>query len=154
MKNVIKLSALVLSIAGLASCSTLGIGSDDNSANSADQQAATTQASTDTGAKSVATNATAPTAKIKLKKNSSDQIVATITTNYNNNPQGSVKLQWKAPKDSKCYDTSFPITKYGEKNDKTHASVEIKQGKMYCNGTWTANVVYDNDVIASDSVTV
>ena len=57
-------------------------------------------------------------------------------------------------KGSKCYDTSFPITKYGEKNDKTWASVEIKQGKKYCSGEWTANVVFDGNVIASDSLTV
>lgn len=147
MKNIIKYSALVLSVAGLASCSTLGLGGDENSSA---QEQTTANATTD----AVSTEVSDPTAKISLKKNDQDQIIATIYTSYNNNPQGSVKLQWDAPKGSKCYDTSFPITKYGEKNDKTWASVEIKQGKKYCSGEWTANVVFDGNVIASDSLTV
>ena len=89
-----------------------------------------------------------------MKQNSNDQIVATVYTNYNNNPEGSVKLQWTAPKGTSCYDTSFPIAKYGEKNDKTWASVEIKQGDKFCKGDWTANVTFDKDVIATDTISV
>ncbi|WP_395167435.1 outer member lipoprotein TUL4/LpnA [Francisella salimarina] len=146
MKKIIKLSLLSLSIAGLASCSTVA---GENSA--AQDQA--TQAS-DATAVQDSTTSTAPTAKIKLKKTNQDDIKATIYTTYNNNPQGSVRLQWQAPEGSKCYDTSFPITKYAEKNDKTWATVEIKQGNKYCSGKWTANVLFDKQVIATDSITV
>lgn len=150
MKNIIKYSALVLSVAGLASCSTLGLGGDENGV-AQDQTAVAT--TTDVNVDADSTEVSDPTAKISLKKNDQDQVIATIYTNYNNNPQGSVKLQWNAPEGSKCYDTSFPITKYGEKNDKTWASVELKQGDKYCGGEWTANVVFDENVIASDSIT-
>ncbi|WP_150466686.1 TUL4 family lipoprotein [Francisella sp. SYW-9] len=147
MKNIVKLSAISLAVIGLASCSTLGFDSKD-AKDSQGQQAKTQEATT------TASGTTAPTASVSLKKNSQDQIIATIYTTYNNNPQGSVKLQWEAPKDTKCYDTSFPITKYSDKKDKTWASVEIKQGKTYCHGTWTANVLFDKNVIATDSITV
>lgn len=146
MKKIIKLSLLSLSIAGLASCSTV----------SGDKPAAQDQAAQASNATAVqaSTASTAPTAKIKLKKTNQDDIKATIYTTYNNNPQGSVRLQWQAPEGSKCHDTSFPITKYAEKNDKTWATVEIKQGNKYCSGKWTANVLFDKQVIASDSITV
>ncbi|WP_265658906.1 outer member lipoprotein TUL4/LpnA [Francisella philomiragia] len=145
MKKIIKLSLLSLSIAGLASCSTV----------SGDKSAAQDQAPQASDATAVQASAsTAPTAKIKLKKTNQDDIKATIYTTYNNNPQGSVRLQWQAPEGSKCHDTSFPITKYAEKNDKTWATVEIKQGNKYCSGKWTANVLFDKQVIASDSITV
>ena len=145
MKKIIKLSLLSLSIAGLASCSTLGLGgSDDSKAPAKDtaEQAATSTA------------VAKPTAKINLKKLGQDKIKATVYTTYNNNLQGSVRLQWQAPKGSKCNDTSFSITKYAEKNDKTWATVTVKQGNNYCAGKWTANVVYDKEVIASDSINV
>ncbi|ASG68623.1 hypothetical protein CDV26_09645 [Francisella halioticida] len=148
MKNIVKLSAITLAVIGLASCSTLGFDSKDaknSEAQAKTQDAAKTATESDT---------TAPTATISLKKNDQDQIKATIYTTYNNNPQGSIKLQWEAPKGTKCYNTSFPITKYSDKKDKTWASVEIKQGKKYCHGTWTANVVFDKNVIATDSITV
>lgn len=145
-EKIIKLSLLSLSIAGLASCSTV----------SGDKPAAQDQAAqaSDATAVQASTASTAPTAKIKLKKTNQDDIKATIYTTYNNNPQGSVRLQWQAPEGSKCHDTSFPITKYAEKNDKTWATVEIKQGNKYCSGKWTANVLFDKQVIASDSITV
>ena len=41
-----------------------------------------------------------------------------------------------------------------KKNDKTWASVEIKQGDKFCKGDWTANVVFDQDVIATDTISV
>lgn len=146
MKKIIKLSLLSLSIAGLASCSNLGLyRSDDSKALTKDtaEQAATTS-----------TAVAKPTAKINLKKLDHGKIKATVYTTYNNNPQGSVRLQWQAPEGSKCHDTSFSITKYAEKNDKTWATVTVKQGNNYCDGTWTANVVYDKEVIASDSINV
>lgn len=145
MKKIIKFSLLSLSIAGLASCSTLGLcRSDDSKAPAKDtaEQAATSTA------------VAKPTAKINLKKLGQSKIKATVYTTYNNNPQGSVRLQWQAPEGSKCHDTSFSITKYAEKNDKTWATVTVKQGNNYCAGKWTANVVYDKEVIASDSINV
>ncbi|API86253.1 TUL4 family lipoprotein [Francisella uliginis] len=155
MKNIVKLSAISLAVIGLASCSTLGLDSDKDAKDSQNQPATQDKAQeTATTKEAVASASAAPTATISLKKNTQDQIVATIYTTYNNNPQGSVKLQWQAPKDTKCYNTSFPITKYSDKKDKTWASVEIKQGNKYCHGTWTANVVFDKNVIATDSITV
>ena len=144
MKNIMKLSLITLSFTALAGCSTLGMGDSADSA----------KASEATKAPEVSADSTAPTAKISLKQNEKDQVVATIYTNYNNNPEGSIKLQWKAPAGTNCYDTSFPIAKYGEKNDKTWASVEIKQGDKFCKGDWTANVTFDKDVIATDTVSV
>ena len=148
MKNIMKLSLITLSFAALASCSTvsstLGFGGNSDD----------TQASESTGAPEVNASSSEPTAKVSLKQNDNDKIVATIHTNYNNNPEGSVKLQWKAPEGTSCYDTSFPITKYGDKNDKTWASVEIKQSDKFCKGDWTANVIFDKDVIATDTVSV
>jgi surface antigen len=155
MKKIVKLSLITLSIAGLAGCSTFGWDSKDASSAQSDSSQAAEQTASSASADSTSTAAVSdPTAKISLKKNDQDQIIATIYTSYNNNPQGSVKLQWKAPEGSNCYDTSFPITKYGDKNDKTWASVEIKQGDKYCTGKWTANVVYKDSVLASDSLTV
>jgi hypothetical protein len=152
MKRSFKLIIVCLSLAGLASCSTLGLGNSNDTANKDQQE--NTDASTVTSSDASSSAVTKPTAKISLKENNQKQIIATVYTTYNNNPQGSVSLQWKAPKGSKCYDTSFPITKYGETKDKTWASVEIKQGGKYCHGKWTANVLYKDDVIASDSLTV
>ena len=147
MKNIMKLSLITLSFTALAGCSTVSstLGLGDSSKSQASDVVASSEVSADS---------LAPTAKINLKQNGNDQIVATIYTNYNNNPEGSVKLQWKAPEGTNCYDTSFPIAKYGEKNDKTWASVEIKQGGKFCKGEWTANVVFDKDVIATDTVSI
>lgn len=146
MKSIIKLSLITMSFAALAGCSTvdstLGLGDSSDTASTSE----------DMKAPAVSKDSTDPTAKVSLEQNSSDQIVATIYTTYNNNPEGSVKLQWRAPKDTGCYNTSFPITKYGETNDKTHATVELKQGDKYCSGSWTANVVSGKDVIATDTI--
>jgi hypothetical protein len=148
MKNIMKLSLIALSFAALAGCSTvsstLGLGGSSDDVNTSEA----------VKAPEVSADSSAPTAKVSLMQNDKDQIVATIYTNYNNNPEGSIKLQWKAPEGTSCYDTSFPIAKYGEKNDKTWASVEIKQGDKFCKGDWTANVVFDQDVIATDTISV
>ncbi len=149
MKNIMKLSLITLSFAALSGCSTvsstLGFGgkSSDNANTSETAKAP-----------EVGADSSAPTAKVSLKQNDKDQVVATIYTNYNKNPEGSIKLLWKAPEGTVCYDTSFPITKYGEKNDKTWASVEIKQGDKFCKGDWTANVMFNKGVIATDTVLV
>ena len=148
MKKIFKLGFISLSVAGLASCSTLGLGSSDK-----DQaKDATAQTASDSSTSTSTGDASTPAAKVSLKKNNKDQIVATIYTTYNN-PKEKVKLQWKAPEGTGCYNTSFPIAKYKDKNDKTWASVELKQGNKYCKGTWTANVIYNKNVIATDSIT-
>lgn len=127
MKNIIKFGAITMTVAALASCSTFGFGDDSKSANTSDSanDTQTVQVNPD----AVSADSSTPVSKISLKQDG-DQLKATIYTTYNNNPNGSVKLQWKAPKGTKCYDTSFPITKYGEKNDMTWATVQVKQGKM------------------------
>ena len=141
MKAIIKLGLASLAIASLASCSTVQGFLGDSSSSSVAVQ-------------SGATKTEAPTAKISLKETKDNQVKAIIYTTYNGNPNGSVKLQWKAPKGTVCGSTSFPINKYGEKNDKTWATVKTVQGGKECKGTWTANVVYAGKVIATDSVTV
>ena len=144
MEVIMKLSLVTFSFAALAGCSTLGMGDSSGSAN----------VSKTAKVPEVSADSSVPTAKVSLKQNNNNQIVATIYSNYNNNPEGSIKFQWKAPKGTSCYDTSFPITKYGEKNDKTWASVEAKQGGKLCKGIWTANVMFDKDIIANDTISI
>jgi len=137
MKKSIKISALLISILTMTGCATVStMGKDDPA--------------TDTSV----TDTKAPTAKVSLDTSSHDQIIATIHTTYNGNPEGSVNLKWTAPKGSGCYSTEFPITKYGDTNDMTWASVELKQGDKYCSGTWTASVVNNGDDIATTSVNI
>ncbi len=141
MKNTIKISTLLASVLILAGCSTITEG--DNATPPQDTDSTTATATTE-----------APTATVKLSENSHDEIYAVIHTTYNGNPEGSVELKWTAPKDSGCYNTEFPITKYGEDNDMTWATVEIKQGDKYCSGTWTADIMYGNQSIASDTINI
>lgn len=154
MKNIIKFGAISLTVAALASCSTFGFGDDSKAADanttdtSATDSTQTVQANPDASSSETST----PVSKISLKQ-TGDQIKATIYTTYNNNPNGSVDLQWKAPEGTKCYSTSFPITKYSEENDMTWATVETKQGKNECKGDWTANVEFDGKIIATDTIT-
>ena len=151
MKNIIKFGAITLTVAALAGCSTFGFGDDSKAAetNDAADNAQTIQANPD----AAGTETSTPESKVSLKQ-TGDQLKATIYTTYNNNPDGSVKLQWNAPEGTKCYNTSFPITKYGEKNDMTWATVKVKQGKYECKGDWTADVLFNGDVIATDTITV
>ncbi|MDE5039614.1 TUL4 family lipoprotein, partial [Francisella tularensis subsp. holarctica] len=78
-------------------------GSDDATASAKDTAAAPTATTEQAAAVSK------PTAKVSLNKIGQDKIKATVYTAYNNNPQGSVRLQCQAPEGSKCHDTSFPI---------------------------------------------
>lgn len=141
MKKYIKISALLISILAVTGCATVSTTGMD-----ADK-------STDAPVAAVA-DTKAPTAKLSLDTNSHDQIIATIHTTYNGNPEGSVNLKWTAPKGSGCYSTEFPITKYGETNDMTWASVELKQGDKYCTGTWSATVVNNGDDIAVATIDI
>ena len=145
MNKKLKLSLVCFAAVSLASCSTLGLDTMSKDMSSADTMS-------DTASSDMAT--TEPTATISLKETKSKEIYASIKTTYNNNPQGSVKLQWVAPEGSKCYNTEFAITKYGDKNDVTHATVETHQFKKKCEGTWTANVLFGKDVIASDTIDI
>lgn len=138
MKKFTAMSALLVSVLALSSCATTD--SDTSVPNS------------DT-VKNTSTDATTPTAKVNLTQKD-DKLVAKIYTTYNNNPEGSVKLQWDAPKGTGCYDTSFPISKYSETHDMTTASVNLKQGDKFCNGTWNVNVLFNKNVIATSSVEV
>ena len=140
MKKMTKISALLASVLALTAC-----------AEDADTKAVA-DANTDNTA-TVATT-TAPTAKVNLTNQANDTLKAKIYTTYNNNPEGSVKLQWDAPKGTGCHDTSFPISKYGETNDMTTASVNLNQGDKFCEGTWNVNVVFNGETIATDSVVV
>lgn len=143
MNKTLKLSFLLTSLLALAGCSTLG--GDDKSKDTNND-----------GSQAVATTSTTgePTAKVKLSKNNKDEIIAKIWTTYNGNPEGSVKLHWQAPTGTGCYDTQFPITKYGETKDMTWATVELKQGNKYCTGNWTASVMFDGKAIATDSINI
>ncbi|MDE5018926.1 TUL4 family lipoprotein, partial [Francisella tularensis subsp. holarctica] len=76
----------------LASCSTLGLGGNDDAKASAKDTAA---AQTDSNEQAAAVSK--PTANVSLNKLGQDNIKATVDTAYNNNPHGSVRLQWQAP---------------------------------------------------------
>jgi hypothetical protein len=136
MKKITAISALLVSVLALSSCATTD--SDTSAPNS------------DT-VKNTSTETKTPTARVDLTPNG-DKLVAKIYTTYNNNPEGSVRLQWDAPKGTGCYDTSFPISKYGETKDMTTASVSLKQGNKFCSGTWNVNVLFDKKIIATSSV--
>ena len=154
MKNLTKLILGVSSLSLLASCSTMG--ANDTVAKPEPMKAESTivkSESMKTETVKADSKTMAPTAKIALQK-SGDEIIAIIHTTYNNNPEGSVQLHWKAPKDTTCYNTSFPITKYGETNDKTWAAVELKQGNKYCAGKWSASVEFQGKSIATDSINI
>ena len=147
MKNLKNLTKLVLGVSSLsllASCSTMG--ANDTVAKPEPMKAKPVK---------VEPKVVAPTAKIVLKEVKEDsQIKAFIHTTYNDNPEGSVKLNWVAPKNTSCYNTVFPITKYGETNDATHASVKLNQGNKFCAGTWIANVLYKGKAIATASINI
>ncbi|MDE5028291.1 TUL4 family lipoprotein, partial [Francisella tularensis subsp. holarctica] len=76
--------------------------------------AAATTANTEHGAA-----VSKPSENVCLNKLGQDKLKATVYTAYNNNPQGSVSLQWQAPVGCMCHDTSFAFTKYAEKIGRT-----------------------------------
>ncbi|WP_150466104.1 TUL4 family lipoprotein [Francisella sp. SYW-2] len=137
MNNTIKLSSILLMAVILMSCSMVGLGNNSKATNS----------------NTTATKTSVPEAKIRLKE-IDDQIKITIHTTYNNNPNGSVELEWVAPEGTNCYNTGFPIKKYGEENDMTSATVNTKHGNKECNGAWTANIKFNGNIIATDTIMI
>lgn len=87
-----------------------------------------------------------PTSTLKLKyKAATHEIDARIITNWNGAPQGTIYLTWIAPKDTSCYSTSFPITKFNETQDYTVDSQSVLSDYKVCAGKWTAMVVNKSD---------
>ena len=98
-----------------------------------------------------------PTVTLKLDhKSKTHEIEATIVTEWNGSPQGSIYLTWTVPKGSQCYSTSFPITKINEENDSTVDSQSVTSKGKVCAGTWVASVTdkYDNKVLAKEKVVI
>ncbi|MBK2356049.1 TUL4 family outer member lipoprotein LpnB [Francisella hispaniensis] len=98
-----------------------------------------------------------PTATLKLKyKAATHEIDARIVTNWNGAPQGTIYLTWVAPKDTNCYSTSFPITKFNETQDYTVDSQSVLSDDKVCDGTWTALIVNksDNSELAKASLEI
>lgn len=98
-----------------------------------------------------------PTASINLDyKDKTKEIDAKITTNWNGAPQGTIYLTWRAPKDTNCYSTSFPITKFKDTQDYTSDSQSVLNNDKICQGEWTAIVVdkSDNSELAKQSLQI
>lgn len=85
-----------------------------------------------------------------------NEIDASIVTNWDEAPQGSIYLTWTAPKESNCYSTSFPITKYKEDQDYTKDSQSVMADDVVCKGKWTVALVNksDNSVLAKKSINI
>ncbi|ASG68621.1 lipoprotein [Francisella halioticida] len=95
-----------------------------------------------------------PTATLNLKyKPKTHEIDAKIITNWNGAPQGTIYLTWTAPKNTNCYSTSFPITKFKDTQDLTVDSQSVLSDAKVCQGEWTATVVNksDNSILAKGS---
>jgi hypothetical protein len=98
-----------------------------------------------------------PTATLKITRNNKkNEIKASIVTNWNGVPQGSIYLNWKAPEETSCYNTSFPITKFKDIEDYTTDLESIASDNVICTGTWTATITNkaDDSELASDSITI
>ncbi|AXA33142.1 TUL4 family lipoprotein [Francisella adeliensis] len=85
-----------------------------------------------------------------------NEIDANIITNWNDAPQGSIYLTWTAPKESNCYSTSFPITKYKEDQDYTKDSQSVMADDIVCKGKWSVSLVNksDNSVLAKKTINI
>ncbi len=98
-----------------------------------------------------------PTATLNLNYQSeSHEIEAKIITNWNGAPQGTIYLTWRAPKDTNCYSTSFPITKFKDVQDYTVDNQSVFSDDKVCDGIWTATIVNksDNSELAKSSVEI
>ena len=89
-----------------------------------------------------------------VHKAKTHEIEAKMITDWNGSPQGSIYLTWTAPKGSKCYSTSFPITKINEESDSSVDSQSVTSDGKVCVGTWIASVTdkYDNKQLAKEVV--
>ncbi|AEI35371.1 TUL4 family outer member lipoprotein LpnB [Francisella salina] len=98
-----------------------------------------------------------PTASLNMiYKPESHEIEAKIITNWNGAPQGTIYLTWRAPKDTNCYSTSFPITKFKDAQDYTVDNQSVLSDDKVCDGVWTATVVNksDNSELAKSSLEI
>ncbi|MEY8766663.1 MULTISPECIES: TUL4 family outer member lipoprotein LpnB [Francisella] len=98
-----------------------------------------------------------PTASLNMSyKPESHEIEAKIITNWNGAPQGTIYLTWRAPKDTNCYSTSFPITKFKDAQDYTVDNQSVLSDDKVCDGVWTATIVNksDNSELAKSSLEI
>ena len=89
-------------------------------------------------------------------KAETNEIDATIITNWNGSPQGTLYLTWTAPKKSTCYSTSFPITKTDDENDQSTDTQSVLSDGKVCEGTWIASVTdkLDNKILSKQKVVI
>lgn len=98
-----------------------------------------------------------PKASLELKYiEKTNEIEAQVITDWNEAPQGSVYLTWTAPKDTGCYNTSFPITKYKDNQDYTRDNQRVVSKGKVCKGKWGATIVNksNNAVLAKETITI
>ncbi|AIT10284.1 hypothetical protein LO80_04390 [Candidatus Francisella endociliophora] len=154
MKKIFLLTVLA---AGLGSCSTYNsfidklYGSDDSIKINPDDNLDNPDQDGEVVSKDK------PTASVNLKyKADTHEIDAKLITNWNGAPQGTIYLTWKAPKQTNCYSTSFPITKFKETQDYTVDTQSVLNDDKVCKGKWTAVIVdkSDNSELANGSVTI
>lgn len=154
MKKILLLSLIA---ASLGSCSTYNsfvdkmYSSDDSIQVNPDDSLENPDQDGETSATDKPTASVSLTYKAKTK-----EIDAKIVTNWNGAPQGTIYLTWIAPKDTDCYSTSFPITKFKETEDYTVDNQSVLSDDNVCVGKWTAKVISksDNSELANSSITV
>ncbi len=97
-----------------------------------------------------------PTATIKLSQKD-DQIIAKLSTNWENAKQGDLYLKWVAPKGTTCHNTQLPITKYKDTNDISSAKRPVTSlyTDQACNGIWEVQVITKNGAtVANESINI
>ena len=153
-KNILTLSLLLSSgflLGGCTSFNSLFSSSDNSVAVGSNNE----QDNPDS--ENLADEVDEPTATIKLKLNSKkNELKASIITNWNGAPQGSIYLNWTAPEKSSCYNTSFPITKFKDIEDYTSDYESIISDNVLCTGEWKATIINkaDDSELASESITI
>ena len=130
MKNILLFCGIV-TIVGLSGCTTFKNKYNGSNGSSIKKQ--------DSSANLVSN----PKSSLKLEyKKNTHEIDAKIITNWNGAPQGTIYLTWYTPKNTGCYGTSFPITKYRDaKSLNRDAQSVLRNGKL-CEGKWRVEVTY------------
>ena len=83
----------------------------------------------------------------------SKKLFAKIYTTWNNAEENSLYLEWKAPKNTYCYSSSFPIKKYNNINDYTTAYINPFYKNKICQGVWKVIILNKNNnyILSKDS---
>ena len=148
MKNFLAIAGICGLTVALSACSTWDAMMGDSSAPTPVANGST-QHMTAEAAKA----ANMPSSKVTLAQKG-NRLIAKITTNWNNQPQGSIDLHWRAPQGSQCISTHLPIKKYRENNDKTWAArsinpIHVASNAQPCTGKWTVEATTKTGTILS-----